>query len=111
LEARGRKPTGGDGKTTTPVIQVWLAARENPNYQGNYFSWCHPYPKLMALLDQYAYPLLFTCKRYILQFQELGHCHTKQATGNHEAIKGVGGQGLVNLALFQSAYPLASGSH
>jgi hypothetical protein len=67
--------------------------------------------ELMILCQQYAYPCVETCKRYVCQFQEVGYCRPKQVSGNHKALREVRGQSLVNLSLFQLVCSTASLDH
>ena len=61
--------------------------------------------ELNALRAIYAYPSLSTCRRYIEKWHALGHCHPMRPTGNHEALREVRGQDMVNLALFRTDGP------
>jgi hypothetical protein len=62
-------------------------------------------PELTALCQQYKYPSVWTCRRYIRQFNGSGHARPKYATGNHMADCQVLGQHLVWLALYQIVHP------
>ena len=57
-------------------------------------------PWLAPLRHQHKFPSRDTCKRWIQHFQTEGNILPKQATGNNFSQREIGGQDLVNLALF-----------
>ena len=62
-------------------------------------------PEITQLRDEKAYPSIATCKRWIRQFNQLGHSRPKRATGNNFAGRQVQGEQLVQLALFRLIKP------
>ena len=67
-------------------------------------------PELNFLRNQNppAYPSLRTCERWINRYHRHGHFRPMRATDNHEAFRDIGGQSLVNLALFRLVHPEAT---
>jgi hypothetical protein len=62
-------------------------------------------PELTGLREQYLYPSVPTCCRYIKQFHAAGHAKPKYATGNCMAEHQVLRQHLVQLALYRIVHP------
>lgn len=67
-------------------------------------------PELNFLRNQNppAYPSLRTCEHWINRYHRHGHFRPMRATDNHEAFRDIGGQSLVNLALFRLVHPEAT---
>jgi len=62
-------------------------------------------PDLDELRQEYQYPSLWLCWRYIRKFIQEGHARPKHETGNHMAERQVLGQHLVRLALYRVVHP------
>ena len=62
-------------------------------------------PDLDELRQEYQYPSVWSCRRYIRQFIQKGHAQPKHDTGNHMAERQVLRQHLVRLALYRVVHP------
>jgi hypothetical protein len=106
--------------------ETYIEEKKHPSNGGNPYSddFCYVVitryllnlplfsPELMILRRQYAYPWLETSKRYVHQFQELGHCRPKQEMRNQVVLREVRGQDRVNLSQFLLlVYPTALLDH
>lgn len=68
-------------------------------------------PELNALRNEYKYPSIWSCERWIEQVHQVGHCRPKFATGNHDPFRDVNGQALVRLAMYRAVHPESSLDH
>ena len=62
-------------------------------------------PDLDELRQEYQFPCLRSCRRYIRKFVQAGHARPKHETGNRMAKRQVLGQHLVRLALYRVVHP------
>ena len=64
--------------------------------------------KKNALRDQWKFPALITCQRWIDTFYETGDICPKRATGNNYSEREILGEPLEKLALFRVVFPKAT---